>query len=1696
MAGSFLYLFMAIYHLHAGFVSRSTGRSAVQAAAYISGTMLLETRRNLVANYSRTSNVEFSITLAPHAAPDFAKDLNVWDALENYEDSYAASRYKSEETLLKYKNSARIAQTIVIALPKELEPSVWKEIVMDFSKERFVSRGLVVSMAIHNDEGNPHAHFQISRRAIDENGQWSKTKDREITTRSSLIDTRKICAKIINQYLEREGLNERVDHRSFLDLGIPFEATRHEGWYARKLDINGRSSRLIVENMEIKEHNKQSLSLNPEIILQELMTKVTIFTHDRLTKVIQDRLRDDPKLSKEIYNQVSKELVTVGENFSGQMLYTTRQYMLQESTALTLLQNMLAANANLIIDVKDRNKILNEQYGYLFDEKYAEQLNGVKLLCGNSQLSVMVGRAGTGKTTTLKSVVAIHQQAKFKVVGMALAAVAADNLAAESGCTAETIAFYLDKWQSLDLARQKFETIHSDHEHALLQKTIKSLKQYELTSNHLLIIDEAGMVGTRDWTQILDRVTKSGAKCIKVGDDHQFAAIEDGDFFRKAIEISNEQSKLCSLTKIVRQKHEWMRQASQDLSEHRVYQALSLYEQHGNIKAISKDLLTTIAQAYVEQISVDPNGLLLTATNLECQQINQAVRTILKKQGVVASQDFGINGRQFALGDKIVFLKNDRLNNITTLEGKTLLIKNGTQGKIVDLQPVCDDYNKLIPNQYSVTVAIDQEGSLVKFFTSDYSNIDHGYALTLHKSQGKTVNWSMVVGSKYMDATAIYVALTRHRETTTLFYDLNVFRNFKELQQSLSRLATTDLVTDYSIKSEYLSFWENVQRYKLLGQDLMVAVKEPDWESYRDLKNTRDILGKDILANWKEHAKYAKQASLSKESIQIACGLKVRPLSLGEQVRSENIVKYRELAITARNLWNEIKQNGIKNCRIDPRYDEFNKLRDERNKLALEIHNNRPLYQEFVQQNFHQGINWKAINNHAQQFNDQLEKNSILTNNQVKTNHLSKEHEKQDNHVNIGMVQSDHRQQEPQSIVQSEKSSEIQVPIIAINAISNLMPENFIRSAKIKQSYKTYDKSDYLAIREQLNKNINYLATELLGEPKMKNYGEWRYGNKGSISVKVQGRERGLYANFEMGIFGGPVKLIADSLKLDDQSAFKWALNWLNYDRHDDVPNNIPVKFVKSKEWVTIFTVPLKAQNPDLTAANLKYQLLNYDRHETARFAYRDADQKLLFYTVRLENADGDKVVLPLTYCKNTDGREAWRWQGLSSKDRPLYGLDRLGSDPLKPVLIVEGEKTADAAQKLLPEFTVVSWMGGTGSVNKVDFSPVVGRNITLWPDNDVPGHQSMSKIAAKLLELHQASDKTLKLKTVTLPVDTPQKWDLADELPPNWNINTIKTLLSLDRSLQELPNNLAKTHIVENDSKAGNLILVNEVLQKYGLLKRYAGSKEILLKDVENIYRQLVVWNAFINPAISPHPQAFLEKAVLTAVLQQKVIDYERHGATLSQHISVQNVSLIAANIMQKSFNQKQHNDLDNILSRSQQLYKQQELQKSATIGKLFSIYPASSRMQLEILTDQMYLCKNMLNKEVQPDIRQKILATASEFEQLTIQGKISPILDDLIPKQAAKSLIETVAIQKTLEIKFMEQDRIQHLEQRAATFDRANLLTPEHMLIKARDFVHELHHEINHQNSLNAQLRQQQLDRQLRQPQRGINKDQELER
>lgn len=159
---------MAIYHLNVSFISRSTGRSAVQSVAYITGMKLYENRRGIPANYQhRADDILHTETLAPDHAPDWAKDpTQLWNKVTSFEDEYAEKRYKTPASQEWYKGCAQEAMRIIIALPKELSAQEMIDLSREFIEDRFVSRGLAVTFAIHQDEGNPHLHAVITRRSI------------------------------------------------------------------------------------------------------------------------------------------------------------------------------------------------------------------------------------------------------------------------------------------------------------------------------------------------------------------------------------------------------------------------------------------------------------------------------------------------------------------------------------------------------------------------------------------------------------------------------------------------------------------------------------------------------------------------------------------------------------------------------------------------------------------------------------------------------------------------------------------------------------------------------------------------------------------------------------------------------------------------------------------------------------------------------------------------------------------------------------------------------------------------------------------------------------------------------------------------------------------------------------------------------------------------------------------------------------------------------------------------------------------------------------------------------------------------------------------------------------------------------------------------------------------------------------------
>ena len=152
-------------------------------------------------------------------------------------------------------------------------------------------------------------------------------------------------------------------------------------------------------------------------------------------------------------------------------------------------------------------------------------------------------------------------------------------------------------------------------------------------------------------------------------------------------------------------------------------------------------------------------------------------------------------------------------------------------------------------------------------------------------------------------------------------------------------------------------------------------------------------------------------------------------------------------------------------------------------------------------------------------------------------------------------------------------------------------------------------------------------------------------------------------------------------------------------------------------------------------------------------------------YACRFDKPNGDKVVLPLTLWGGPSDRREWRWKGLP-EPRPLYNLDKLiamGDDGL--ILVVEGEKAADAAQRLFPDYVVTTSPAGSKSAHKADWGPLKGRNVIIWPDADEPGLGYAKNVAEQALEAGAA-----KVRIVALPDGLPKSWDLADKVPEGWD--------------------------------------------------------------------------------------------------------------------------------------------------------------------------------------------------------------------------------------------------------------------------------------------------------------------------------------
>lgn len=293
-----------------------------------------------------------------------------------------------------------------------------------------------------------------------------------------------------------------------------------------------------------------------------------------------------------------------------------------------------------------------------------------------------------------------------------------------------------------------------------------------------------------------------------------------------------------------------------------------------------------------------------------------------------------------------------------------------------------------------------------------------------------------------------------------------------------------------------------------------------------------------------------------------------------------------------------------------------------------------------------------------------------------------------------------------------------------------------------------------------------------------------------SFTVYQKGSGPHRYHCHGCGADGDAIQFVQDYEGLKFRDAVGRLVGTLPSTGNKPVPAAASTPAEPEEVWTPIMPAPESAPlTPDTIRRKIKGEWVSV--RASRRWDYRNADGDILGYVFRFDMPGGGKEVLPLVWAASSfTGEMQWRWMSFP-KPRPLYGLDKLAQYPNAQVLVVEGEKSADAAQELflslgipLDRLIVISWPGGGKAVKHADFSSLAGRAVALWPDADQKPYTEKHERAGlimpflkqpgtvAMLDIWQAIRETaLRVKFILPPANVPDGWDLADPLPPGFDL-------------------------------------------------------------------------------------------------------------------------------------------------------------------------------------------------------------------------------------------------------------------------------------------------------------------------------------
>lgn len=352
----------------------------------------------------------------------------------------------------------------------------------------------------------------------------------------------------------------------------------------------------------------------------------------------------------------------------------------------------------------------------------AEQKDAVRHITqGQGTVCAVTGMAGTGKTYMLDAAREALEAEGYHVLGAALAGKAAEGLDQGAHIPSSTVASLLKRMEG---------------------------GHFSFDSKTVLVVDEAGMIGTRHMHALVDATQSAGAKLVLVGDERQLQPIDAGAPFAA---ISRELGTV-TLSNIVRQREDWQRDAVKDLAFGNTNHALQEYAERGLVSVADNhhQAAENLLEAWKQQGLQKPEeNIIIAGTNGDSAQLNRRAQELRSSEGFLREEFLKVGGEQFHPGDRILFTRNSA----------AVGVKNGTLGTVLSVHGFLERF----------AVRLDS-GEERTFSAQNYSHVKLGYALTTHKAQGLTTENAFILTSETMqDRELSYVQASRARGETRFF---------------------------------------------------------------------------------------------------------------------------------------------------------------------------------------------------------------------------------------------------------------------------------------------------------------------------------------------------------------------------------------------------------------------------------------------------------------------------------------------------------------------------------------------------------------------------------------------------------------------------------------------------------------------------------------------------------------------------------------------------------------------------------------------------------------------------------------------------------------------------------------------------------------------------------------------------------------